>query len=526
MEKAKICINHLKNQLTRIKTSRYAAWGVVSVAGALTPFAFAPYRLFWLMPVLFGVLVLFTVLQEKRAVWLAFLWGFAAYLTQNYWVNISLHDVAELPQIYALPMTLLFPFYLALYPALCFWLLEKLRISKTLRLTLALPLLWVLSEYVRQIALTGFGWGALGYSQIANSPLAGFAPVGGVYLVTLAVACVSAWAVWALTTSCFRQRVTAIAMTVLLFALGAHLQSIEFTEPDGSETQVALIQGNVPQTLKFDSGRISQDIQMYYDQVARLHDVDIAILPESAIPLIRQTLPEGVIAQFASTAKRNNIALAMGIIQYTPEQDGYENAVINLEAFNPEAPDDIPYYAKNHLVPFGEFRPLPILTGWLYKLMNMPLSDFSRGGTDQAPLELANQKVAFNVCYEDSFGDELIDSAKQSSLLANVSNMGWFGSSNAMDIQLQHSQARALELGRYMVRATNNGMTAAIAPNGRITALIPRDTEQTLVTTVYGYHGETPYMRMGGTWPLVALIFVVLAALFSVGRVWRTTHNN
>ncbi|MDO5687109.1 MAG: apolipoprotein N-acyltransferase [Neisseria sp.] len=511
-------MKNLSGSLQRYLQWPITAWTAVLLAGALTPLAFAPYRWYWLMPILFGVLVLFAGVQEKRAVWLAYLWGFAAYLTQNYWVNISLHDVAALPQVYALPMTLLFPAYLALYPALCFWLLEKLHIGKGLRLAVALPALWTLSEYVREIALTGFGWGALGYSQIAASPLAGFAPVGGIHLVTLSVAAVGAWAVLALLTASFRQRVAAVAACVLVFALGAHLQSIEFTTPDGSEARVALIQGNVPQTLKFDPERIGADIQMYYDRVAQLHDADIAILPESAIPVIRQTLPEGVLAQFASTAKRHNVALAMGIIQYTPQQDGYENAVINLAEFNPEHPDSVPYYAKNHLVPFGEFRPFPVLTGWLYNLMNMPLSDFSRGGTQQAPLQLANQKVAFNICYEDSFGSELIDSAAQASMLANVSNMGWFGSSEAMNLQLQHSQARAMELGRYMVRATNNGVSAVIAPNGKITAMIARDTRDTLYATAYGYSGSTPYMRLGGNLPLMVLLSLIVLALFAFSR--------
>ena len=157
--------------------------------------------------------------------------------------------------------------------------------------------------------------------------------------------------------------------------------------------------------------------------------------------------------------------------------------------------------------------------------MNMPLSDFSSGGKGQMPLHLGNQKVAFNICYEDSFGDELIASAKQSTMMANVSNMGWFGRSNAMNLQLQHAQARALENGRYLVRATNNGMTAVVNPQGKITALIPRDTKQILKAPIKGFQGETPYMKMGGSLPLILGIGCLLVVLGFWNFKRKTTHK-
>lgn len=488
-------------------------------SGALTPFAFAPYRLFWLMPILFGTLLFLSAIQKKRAVWIAFLWGLSAYLAQNYWVNISLHDIAGLPLYYSLPMTLLFALYLALYPAVCFWLLEKMPISNAWRFGLALPALWTLSEYMRENALTGFGWGALGYSQIAESPLAAYAPIGGIHLVTLVLVFLVSWAVSAFLVKSLYQKIAAVSGVVLLLALGFHLQNLSFTERDGTSARVALVQGNVEQIMKFDMQYIIPTIQMYYAAVADIDSskADIVILPETAIALLRQTLPQGTLSQFATTAKRNKVALALGIAQYTSDFTGYENAVISLADFNPEKQDDIPYYAKNHLVPFGEFRPLPKLTDPLYLLMNMPLDSFSRGGSQQKPLSLANQQVGFNICYEDGFGDEIIDMAAQSSILANVSNLAWFGQSNAMNLQLQHAQARALETGRYMVRATNTGISAAIAPDGTVQAMIPRNVRQTLIHTVYGYRGETPYMAMGGSRLLMTTLFLLIVAMWIIG---------
>ena len=259
-------------------------------------------------------------------------------------------------------------------------------------------------------------------------------------------------------------------------------------------------------------------MEQYYLDVAKIDNADIVILPESAIPLLRQLLPPETLQRFADTARDNHAHLATGIVQETPDGLGYENAVINLSQYDFRQPENIPYYAKNHLVPFGEFRPLPALTAGLYNMMNMPLSDFSRGGKNQQPLLLAQQKVAFNICYEDSFGDELVQSTKEATLMANVSNMGWFGRSNAMEQQLQHSQARSLENGRYMVRATNNGITAIINPNGQVVAFLPRDTHDILIGEIEGYTGQTPYMKMGGSFPLIIVLSGILILLMGWKR--------
>ena len=171
-------------------------------------------------------------------------------------------------------------------------------------------------------------------------------------------------------------------------------------------------------------------------------------------------------------------------------------------------------------MPFGEYKPLPVITNPLYQLMNMPLADFQRGGANQAPLNMAGEKVAFNICYEDGFGDDLIAPAKQSTLLANSSNMAWFAGSNAMWQQLQQSQARALEMGRYMIRATNRGATAIVSPQGNIVSIAPSDVAGVLEGTVQGRTGETPYMRLGGSYPLAGLLVILLALIG-----WKTRRK-
>ncbi|MFS6937298.1 apolipoprotein N-acyltransferase [Neisseria animaloris] len=494
-------------------------WPALLLIAAATPLTFAPYYHFWLMPLLFGALIRLTELRPQHTVKSAYLFGLIAYTAQFYWIHTALHDISGLPNLYAVPLTFLLPAFLALYPAAVFWLLKKFSLPRWVRIGLVLPVLWTLAEFARERLLTGFGWGAFGYSQIAdNSPLAGFAPLGGIHLVTLATAFTGAWLVLSVDNQGrLKQRMISTCAIIVLAAVGYVAKNFEFTRPDGSTATVALAQGNIPQTLKWQPDQVIPTIERYYGQVAGSH-ADIVILPETAIPMMRQDLPEGVIEQFAEQAARNGSALAVGIGQYTSDGQDYENAVINLADYRRATPDKVSYYAKNHLVPFGEYKPLPWLTEPLYSMMNIPLADFKRGGNAQTPFVMKNQKVAFNICYEDGFGDELIASAKQATLLANASNMAWYGKSNAMFQHLQQSQARSLELGRYMVRATNTGATAIVNPKGKIVAQTIPDTETVLEGKIEGYVGETPYMKLGSSWPLMILLGLCAIIFYWAGK--------
>lgn len=510
------CLQKLQNH--------FVCYILVALSGALTPLAFAPYRLYWLMPILLGILVWFTV-KKPFAIRLAYLWGLSAYTAQFYWVYTALHTISGLANLYAIPLTLLLPAYLALYPALCFWALEHIRLSRIWKLVVGFPALWSITEFVRERAMTGFGWGALGYSQVPESPLAGLIPIGGVHLATLTVASITALWVFILLEQRLKYRLGALSLSVLILVGSGYLKTLSFTTPTGQNATVALSQGNIAQTIKWLPESMASTIATYYRQVATTK-ADILILPETALPLFEQDLPKGIMGQFADTAKRNHTALAMGISRYTTNRNGYLNTVINVSNFDPANPYDHPFYAKNHLVPFGEYIPLPQLTNWLYQLMEMPLAEFNQGGAAQKPLVLANQKVAFNICYEDSFGDELIASAKEATLLANASNMAWYGNSNAMIQHLQQSQARALELGRYMVRSTNTGMTAIITPKGVIQDLAKPNTEQVLIGQIEGYQGETPFIRYG-SYPIFFISLGIFITLLLTSYMYpKFIHHN
>lgn len=498
-----------------ILAKAWVYWPLLFISAVLVPFTFAPYYHYWLLPVLLALLL---ILQNVRPQWrirTAYLWALTAYTSLLYWIDIALHDIAGLAQIWAWPLTLILPAYLAIYPAIVFWLLGKFRFSGTICHTIVLPLLWCLAEFVRERALTGFGWGIWGYSQIADSALAGYAPVGGIFLVTLVTVASGAWLAELVLAKSWRAKISCGVALIGVWLLGAILLQFHFTQSDGTHARIALAQGNIPQSFKWDERSLQPTLQRYFDQIASTH-ADIVILPETAIPVMRQDMPAELLDEFTQLARSHGSALAVGIPQYTADGTGYQNAVINFTATPVTA--GLPFYAKNHLVPFGEYIPFPALLGWLYSKMDMPLVGFSGGGIGQMPLQLANQHIAFNICYEDGFGDELIATAKQASLLANVSNMAWYGKSHAMQQQLQQSQARALETGRYMVRATNTGMTAIINPKGKVVAQLKPDTASVLEGEISGYKGSTPYMRLGSSWPLALISLFLLLMLGIYGH--------
>ena len=476
-------------------------------AGTATVLAFAPYRLFLLMPLLLALLLELVQRWPQRAFLLGYTWALAAYTSNFYWIYISLHDIAGMPAPLAGALTLLLPAWLALFPALAVWLACRIGTNSATRWLLLFPPLWTLGEWLRSWMLTGFPWGAIGYSQITESPLAGLAAVTGIHGVTFAVALSAAILVllprW--------RRLPQLALLGLATALwggGAWLQQQQWTTASGKPLTVSLLQGNIPQSLKWDPAAFELTLATYYRMVAGAPPSDLLLLPETALPVFLDDLPSGYLTMINGDASRRQATLITGIPRRTDDGSGYLNAVV---ALNDPAQ---PYYAKNHLVPFGEFIPLPALTGWIYRFMDMPLSGFSRGGDNQTPLAVADQRIAFNVCYEDGFGEELIGPAAGATMLANVSNLAWFGSSNAMSQQLQLSQARVLETGRPMLRATNTGMTAVIDASGEVQTVAAPDTRQTLTARVQGRSGLTPYMRYGNApvlWGCLALLLAGIA---------------
>lgn len=488
----------------KLPDSRASHWLLTVASGALSVLCFAPFRQFWLMPLLLALLFSLALAQPRarQAAGLGALWGLSAYTANFYWIYISLHDVGGMPAWLALPMTLLLPAYLCLYPALALGLAHRLGAE---RAWWTLPALWTLSEWLRATVMTGFPWGNIGYSQIPEGPLAGWAPVGGVYLVAAWVA-LSAAALAHGARHGLRRAAPALALGVLVWLAGMGLKTVSWTE-DAGELDVALLQGNIAQEMKWRPETFAHTLQTY-QQLLDQYPARVVILPETAIPLFADQAPPGVLAWLADSARAQGSELVTGIPYQDPQHaERYYNAVLALTS--PQ-----PVYGKNHLVPFGEFVPLPWLTGWVYRYLNMPLAGFSSGGAVQAPMQLAGHRLAFNICYEDSFGDELRAGARQAEALVNLSNLAWFGHSTAADQHLQLSQTRALETGRPMLRATNTGATAVVRADGSVQARLADFTTGGLRARVETRRGQTPYLRLGDLPILLASLLVLALAIW------------
>jgi len=467
--------------------------GAATVLG-FAPVGFAPLPMFTAA----GMLWLWQAAPPRRAAASGFAFGLGLFLAGVSWVYVSLHQFGAMPAPLAAIATLLFCAFLALFPALVGYLQAQSVRALASRQWLLIPALWTLAEWVRDWVFTGFPWLALGYSQ-AVSPLGGYAAITGVFGLS--------WLVWlcaagllALTRA--RERAAAFAGLALVFGLGYALKQVEWTQPQGAPVTVSLVQGNIAQELKWDEARFAATVQLYR-QMTEGSAARLTILPETAIPRFLDLLDPELLRSLALSARARGGDVILGLpLRAAP--DRYYNSAVSLGASPTQR------YDKTHLVPFGEF--IPPGFGWVLAVLHIPLTDFSRGSIAQAPLALAGQKIAVNICYEDVFGEEIIRALPEATLLVNVSNVAWFGDSLAPHQHLQIAQLRALETGRTMLRATNTGMTAIINHRGDITAALAPYTRGTLNGTVQGRSGATPYVRWGNA-PVIALALLVGALL-------------
>jgi apolipoprotein N-acyltransferase len=332
----------------------------------------------------------------------------------------------------------------------------------------------------------------------------------GVYGVTL-IACVVA-ALLAAAARTFEARAArwrVLATAALIVVAGGALRWVDWGAPAAAPVRVALLQGNVAQELKWREEIRTRTLleyrRMIFDAKAR-----VVVLPETALPAFFDQLPEDYLASIRDHARATGKDILMGIVERESRADGHEyyNSLLRLTG-----PRQV--YRKRHLVPFGEF--IPPGFRWVLAVLKIPLSDFGSGGRGQPPIEAGGMSFGVAICYEDVFGEEVIDALPRAQALVNVSNDAWFGESFAAEQHLQASQARALETSRWMVRATNTGATAAIDEKGHVVARLEPFTTGTLTADVTPRKGQTPYVLFGNLLAL-ALAAAVAAIAWRIGR--------
>jgi len=496
---------------------RLALW---SLAGAATILAFAPFDLWPLQIALLAALLHAAAGDDsvRGNLLRAWAFGFGWMVCGIYWLYVSMTRYGGMPGWMAALAVVLLALYMAAWYGLAFgaaaWLRQRLRTGTAGALLLLFPAAWGCAEWLRGWVFTGFPWVSSGYAH-ASGPLAGFAPLLGVYGIGwLAAAAAAGLALLP------RHRL-ALAVPLFVLAAGAGLRTVEWTRPHGQPISVRLAQGNVPQELKFDREQLAATLALYREMMMQA-PADLVAIPETALPVFLHRVPQDYLDSLHRFAAQSGSHLMLGVpVSEGPQQ--YANSAIGIA---PAAGTDgrpLAYrYDKHHLVPFGEFVPWGFR--WFVDMMHIPLGDFSGAPVVQPAFRVKDQAVLPNICYEDLFGGEIAAQIRAGSaptsgatILLNMSNIAWFGDTLALPQHLQISQMRSLETGRPMLRSTNTGVTAVIDARGQVAAQLPPHRRDTLAATVQGHAGLTPFVRFGNALPL-ALFGMAAGAAWLMGR--------
>ncbi len=484
------------------------------VGGAALVPSFAPFGWFWLAPLpLAALLWLLNAATPRRAAQIGFWFGLGLFGAGTYWLYISLNGLGGLWPPFALLLMFCLIAATATFVAAAAYITARLAPagSPWLRGVVVFPAAWVLAEWARGWMFTGFPWLSVGYGQV-EAPLGALAPLTGVYGVSWAVALL-AGLLWIAVRAGLRVRLAALALLVTVVAVAQWLLPRDWTTDTGRDFRVGLVQGAVPQERKWLPEQLQPTLELYRDLSLAMPDRDLIIWPEAAIPAFPFEVSDYVEALHSELRARRT-QLFTGILTYRSDEGAFYNTLWALG-------EETGVYHKRHLVMFGEYFPLPAFARRWLRIMNLPSENIAAGSADQPLLTANGVPVAASICYELAFGAEQLGFLPAAQLLVNVSNDAWFGDSIAPHQHLQIGQMRARETGRYLLRATNTGITAVVDPTGRVVERIPQFVSGVITATVRPYSGATPYVRLGN-WPVIGLAMLLLAAAWGATLVYPT----
>lgn len=492
--------------------------------GASVTLAFAPFNYWWIAFIAFPAWLYFVINSNLSSFKLSFAFGLGYFGIGLSWVHVSIADFGGLPLVGSIALMSLLAVYLSLFPASCIAILK--RFINTASWPIFLPLSWLLMEWLRARLLTGFPWLSIGYSQL-NGPFNGLFPIIGEIGVSAIFICICASLAVALTSTQqhLAKRFIWPGMLTICFALSAYLLNhIEWTSRTGDTHKITMIQGNIPQLLRWAPEQDEPTMTKYLSMSEAHWDSDIIIWPEAAIPKL-EPIATDFLYMLDQLSTENETALVTGIVNYQFETEHVYNNLIAL-GFDTKSSNDKPYrymhsnrFAKHHLLPVGEFVPFESWLRNLAPIFDLPMSSFTRGDYKQQNLQTKGLHLAPAICFEIAFPSQISANLYQhTDAIITVSNDAWFGNSHGPHQHLQIAQIRAKEFGLPVLRATNNGITAFIDEFGEIEAVAAQFEDAVLTHQLAIVQGETPY-RKYGDWPIYLFFLLLSLVSFSQKRV-------
>jgi len=477
--------------------------GGALVLGSLLPLAFAPFDI-WPLAIALPAAMLFVLRggDSMRSTFTAgWLFGCGYFGFGVYWIYNSLHDFGMAPPLVAGGITGLLVVYLALFPAVAFACWHAARRRYPRAAFWLLPLFWFGVEWLKGWLLTGMPWLSLGYSQI-DSPLAGFAPLIGVYGIG-ALCVLMAVCLYRL----IAERRYAMLLPLLLVPLaGWSLGAVDWTTPLAKPLKVTLVQGSIPQEVKWRRDQRQNIFNTYLRETAGHWDSDLIVWPETALPGQSEEIDASLLQPLEQAAAASGSELLTGLVVSDRQHGRYYNSAMLLGS-------ERGVYHKRHLVVFGEYYPMRWLLDLFSGVINIPYSDLTPGPREQPPMRVGDNRLGVSICFEDVFSRDVLLDLPGANLLVNLTNDAWFGDSTAPHQHLQIARMRARETGRSMLRAANTGVSAFIDHHGEIGTRTRQFVTGSITAEVRGRSGSTPFYYFSRIQGVLAVLILMLALL-------------
>ncbi|WP_028469592.1 apolipoprotein N-acyltransferase [Neptunomonas japonica] len=473
-------------------------------AGVILPLAFAPYEFYFFAPLSLAILFFLWRLSTPRIAALrGGVFGIGAFSSGLYWLFETFHKFALVPAPTAFVALLLFILYLSLFPALCGYLVNRFGPKNDFsRLLLIYPSVWTLLEWARGEWPVDFPWLQIGYAAI-NTPVSSLAPIGGVFLVSWVTALVAGIICYGVVANKNRFFISTSSAFLIYTALS--LLETGWVKPAGKPIEIAIIQGNTPQNIKWNPEYRSIILENYQSitlKTIKDHKYDVVIWPETAIPAYREELEDTFLKDIKDLMKVADAELLTGISDFNYANYADYNSAMVIS-------DKPAIYHKRRLVPFGEYIPLRPILSPVLALFGYNKRDYQRGNTVPV-LKLANTFSGVSICYEILFGERIRESLPKSTWLVNITNDAWFGNTTAPYQHFQMARMRAKESGRMLVRAANTGLSGVIDSDGQVLQQSDLNEKVVITSKVYPMKGVTPWIKYGDKPVLVFLLVVLL----------------